>query len=91
MNILFNKVLGENEKCVFGTSLMVQWLGLRALNSGGGKAGSSPGQGTGSRMVHLGVRMTQLKIPHAKIGRPPTHMPQLKIHLLQLKDPACCN
>ena len=39
-----------------GTSLVVQWLRLRAPNAGG--PGSIPGQGTRSHMP-------QLKIPHA--------------------------
>ena len=39
-----------------GTSLVVQWLRLKAPNAGG--LSSIPGQGTRSRMP-------QLKIPHA--------------------------
>ncbi|TEA38685.1 hypothetical protein DBR06_SOUSAS610021, partial [Sousa chinensis] len=44
-------------------SLVVQWLRLRAPNSGG--LDSIPGQGTGSHMLQLRVRMLQLKIPRA--------------------------
>ena len=46
------KVAGE------GTSLVLQWLRLRAPNAGG--PGSIPGQGTGPHMQ-------QLKIPRAKM------------------------
>ena len=46
-----------------GTSLVVQWLRLCALNAGG--PGSIPGQGTRSCMSQLRPRMPQLKILHA--------------------------
>ena len=48
---------------ILGTSLVVQWLRLRAPNAGG--LGSIPGQGTRSHTLQLKVRMPQLKIPHA--------------------------
>ena len=44
-----------------GTSLVVQWLRLRAPNAGG--PGSIPGQGTRSRMLQLRAHMLQLKDP----------------------------
>ena len=52
-----------------GTSLVVQWLRLRAPNAGG--PGSIPGQGTRSHVPQLSVPVQQLKIPHAatKTGR----------------------
>ena len=46
-----------------GTSLVVQWLRLRAPNAG--DLGSIPGQGTRSHVPQLRVHMLQLKIPHA--------------------------
>ena len=46
-----------------GTSLVVQWLRLCALNAGG--PGSIPGQGTRSCMSQLRPCMPQLKILHA--------------------------
>ena len=42
-----------------GTSLVVQWLRLCALNAG--NPDSIPGQGTRSHMGRLRVRMPQLK------------------------------
>ena len=42
---------------------MVQWLGLLASSAGG--PGSIPDRETGSHIPQLGVRMLQLKIPHA--------------------------
>ena len=48
-------------KFVIGTSLVLQWLRLRAPNAGG--PGSVSGQGI--HMPQLRVRMAQLKIPHA--------------------------
>ena len=44
---------------ILGTSLVVQWLGLCAPNSGG--LGSIPGQETRSHMVQLRVCMPQLR------------------------------
>ena len=44
-----------------GTSLVVQWLRIRAPNAGG--PGSIPGQGTRSRMLQLRAHMLQLKDP----------------------------
>ena len=49
---------------IIGTSLVVQWLSLRAPNVGG--PGSIPGQGTRSRML-------QLKVPHAATKGPACH------------------
>ena len=46
-----------------GTSLVVQWLRLRAPNAGG--LSLTPGQGTRSHMLQIRVRMLQLKIPCA--------------------------
>ena len=57
-------------KCMYtGTSLVVQWLRLRAPNAGG--LGLIPGR---SHMLQLRVHMPQLKIPHAatKISRATT-------------------
>ena len=51
-------------KFKLGTFPVAQWLRLQASNAGG--LGSTPGQGTGSRMLQLRVHMPQLKIPHAK-------------------------
>ena len=51
-----------------GTSLVVQWLRLRAPNAGG--LGSILGQGTRSRMPQLRAHMPQLKIPHAAMKIP---------------------
>ena len=53
-----------------GTSLVVQWLRLRAPNTGG--PGSIPGQGTRSHMPQLRVFMPQLKTLHAAT-KDPTH------------------
>ena len=55
-----------------GTSLVVQWLRLRAPNAGG--PGSIPGQGTRSQRPQLSVCMPQLKILNAatKIPRAAT-------------------
>ena len=47
----------------WGTSLVVQWLRLRAPNAG--SLGSIPGQGTRSHTLQLRVCMVQLKTPHA--------------------------
>ena len=57
-----------------GTSLVVQWLRLHALNAGG--LSSIPDQGTRSRMLQLRVHMSQLK-------NPPCHKEQ-KSQVLQL-------
>ena len=71
---------------ISGTSLVVQWLRLRAPNVGG--PGLIPGQGTRSHILQLRVCMLQLKIPHAATEDPiwrnegPTH---------SNKDPTCCN
>ena len=46
-----------------GTSLVVQWLGLQALNAG--HLGLIPGQGTRSHIPQLRVCMLQLKILYA--------------------------
>ena len=46
-----------------GTSLVVQWLGCLAANTGG--LSSIPGQGTRSHVLQLRVGMTQLKTLHA--------------------------
>ena len=48
------------QKFLPGTSLMVQWLRLCALNVGG--LGSIPGQATRSHMLQLTVRMPKQKI-----------------------------
>ncbi|TEA35757.1 hypothetical protein DBR06_SOUSAS1110115, partial [Sousa chinensis] len=45
--------------------MVVQWLRLRAPNTGG--MGSIPGQGTRSHMPQLRVRMPQFKIPSAAV------------------------
>ena len=65
----------EARNGAWGTSLVVQWLGLRAPNAG--VLGSIPGQGTGTHMP-------QLKTPHATTKR--FLMLQLK---KEKKDPAC--
>ena len=44
---------------ILGTSLVVQWLRLRAPNAGG--PGSIPGQGTRSRMLQRRSQVLQLK------------------------------
>ena len=59
------------ERGVLGTSLVVQWLRLHALNAGG--LGSIPGQGTRSCMLQLRSRMLQLKILHATTKDPACH------------------
>ena len=46
----------------WGTSLVVQWLRLHALNAGG--PGSIPGQGTRSLMPQLKILHVTTKIPH---------------------------
>ena len=46
-----------------GTSLVVQWVRLRAPSAGG--PSSIPVQGTRSHVPQLRVRMLQLKILHA--------------------------
>ena len=51
------------KKNFMGTSLVVQWLRLRAPNAGG--LGSIPGQGARSHVPQLRVCMRQLKIPPA--------------------------
>ena len=51
------------QKFLPGTSLMVQWLRLCALNVGG--LGSIPGQATRSHMLQLTVRTLQLKTLYA--------------------------
>ena len=51
-------------KTLGGTSLVVQWLRLRAPNAGG--LGSIPGQGTRSHMLQLRVHMPQLRPGTAK-------------------------
>ena len=50
-------------RCKQGTSLMVQWLRLRAPNAEG--LGSTLSWGTRSHKIQLRVGMPQLKIPHA--------------------------
>ena len=56
-----------------GTSLVVQWLRLHAVNARG--QGLIPGQGTRSHVLQLRVRMVQVKIPRAamKIQDPMCH------------------
>ena len=49
---------------ILGTTLVVQWLGLCAPNSGG--LGSIPGQETRPQMVQLIVCMPQLRPGAAK-------------------------
>ena len=44
---------------ISGTSLVVQWLRLHALNAGG--LGLIPGQGTRSRMWQRRTRVPQLR------------------------------
>ena len=46
-----------------GTSLVIQWLRIRAPNAGG--SGSIPGQGTRSHMPQASICMLQWKIPCA--------------------------
>ena len=53
----------EIKNKVLGTSLIVQWLRLRAPNAG--SLGLIPGQGTRSHMPQIRVRMSQLNIPNA--------------------------
>ena len=48
---------------ISGTSLVVQWLRLHTPNAL--SLGSIPGQGTGSHMRKLKVRLPQLKMPHS--------------------------
>ena len=48
------------KKSCRGTSPVIQWLRLHALNAG--SPSSIPGQGTRSRMPHLRVCVPQLKI-----------------------------
>ena len=52
---------------IYGISLVVLWLRLRAPNSGG--SGLIPGQETRSQMMQLRVRMPQLR----------AHMLQLRL------------
>ena len=63
-----------------GTSLVVQWLRLRAPNAGG--PGLSPGQVTKSRMPQLRAHMLQLNIPHVatKIPRAATKTQRSQIN-----------
>ena len=56
------------------TSLVVQWVRLRAPNAGG--LGSIPGRGTRSRMQQLKSYMPQLRV----------HMPQLRSLRAATKD-----
>ena len=58
---------------IYGTSLVVLWLRLRAPNSGG--SGLIPGQETRSHMMQLKVPLLQLKTPHTtvKIKGPKRH------------------
>ena len=62
-----------------GTSLVVQWLSLRAPNAGG--PGLIPGQETRSHMLQLRVCIVQLKCATTK----------KRSHMQQLKDPAYSN
>ena len=59
-----------NEERV-GTSVVVQWLGLHALNAGG--LGSIPGQGTRSHILQLRVLFPKLKV-HMSQWRSKTSM-----------------
>ena len=61
INIFWNKM--STLKFVVGTSLVLQWLRLRAPNAGG--PGSISGQGI--HMPQFRVRMIWLQIPHAAI------------------------
>ena len=68
MTLLVSLKLFQNKKFVLkisrgGTSLVVQWLRLRAFSAGG--QGSIPDQGTRSQMLQLRIHVPQLKIPHA--------------------------
>ena len=84
-----SNIIGVYRKCFcrlkeffkdnLGTSLVVQWLRLRAPNAGG--PGLIPGQGTSSHVPQLRVRMRQLKIPHAATEDPARGS----------EDPVCCN
>ena len=56
---------GEAKRYLLGTSLVVQWLRLRAPNAGG--LGSIPGQGTRSHRPQLRVCRLQLKNPNAAV------------------------
>ena len=57
-----------DQEVILGTSLVTQWLRLRAPSAGG--PGSIPGQGTRSHMLQLRVHMLQLKILHATTKDP---------------------
>ena len=71
----FSKLHSPQLQSRLRTSLVVQWLRLRAPNAGG--PGSISDQGTGSHTLQLRVCMPQLKqIQHATTKRP--HMVQLK-------------
>ena len=59
MTLMFESVHSRSPE----TSLVVPWLRLHALNTGG--PGSIPGQGTRAHMLQLSVCMPQLKIPCA--------------------------
>ena len=50
-----------------GTSLVVQWLRLRAPNAGGW--GSIPGQGTGSHMPQLKISGAAMKTRRSQIKK----------------------
>ena len=51
-----------HKKRGWGTSLVVQWLRLRAPNAGG--PGLTPGQGTRSHMPQLRVLLLQRRFQH---------------------------
>ena len=55
----------EEHNSVHGTSLVVQWLSLLAVNAEG--PGSMPGQRTRSHMLQLTIHMPQLKSPRATV------------------------
>ena len=51
----------------FGTSLVVQWLRLRAPNAGG--PGSNPGQGSRSHIPQLKILYVAMKILCARCSQ----------------------
>ena len=67
--LIYTAILEDNMRfSQIGTSLVVQWLRLRALNAGG--PGSIPGQGTRSHMPQLKIPHATVKIPHTATNIP---------------------
>ena len=71
-----------------GTSLVVQWVRLRAPNAGG--LGVIPGQGTRSHVLQLGVCILQVKMLHAATKTWNSSINNIKVNIKKVKIELKC-